>query len=95
MSMLTLPQIAEHITTHLKRMEANPTINTAPGMRPESTMRIFVRPWAYHSGSKLALIYRAWDVHSPAYLTKSEAQKYLEWLDAGNSGRHYEALKTA
>jgi hypothetical protein len=29
----------------------------------------------------------------PTSRTKSEALRYLEWLDAGNNGRHFEALR--
>lgn len=92
---LTLPEIAERITAHLKRMEADPQINTVVSAHPRSTLREYVDPWAYAAGSRLALIYQTWLSKYPDHISKAEALTYLAWLDAGNNGSHRTALAPA
>jgi len=45
----------------------------------------------YSGGSKLGVRYISYQ--SQTFLTRSEAEAYLAWLDAGNVGRHYRSLE--
>jgi len=86
----TLAELAECINRHLKRFEADPVIN-APDPRRGDT-RPFFYAWAsYRVGSKMSVQYISYQGASK--LSKAEATEYLAWLDAGNVGRHYEALR--
>jgi hypothetical protein len=81
-----LAEVAARISAHLKRFEADPTIN-APRPRHGDTRRY------YHTntrvaGARVAVTYITYQ--GASNLTKSEALAYLVWLDAGNVGRHYE-----
>jgi hypothetical protein len=92
-------ELAQRIDVHLKRFEKDPTIN--PGKRFDKQ----VNKWMpdkrgvhdyYGAGARndrhrVRVSYITY--HDGAHLSIEEAQKYLAWLDAGNVGRHFEALK--
>ncbi len=78
-----LAEIAERITAHLKRMERNPEIERGVGFR-----LMYSRAW--DSGPVVRITYVG---QGSIALRKADALKYLEWLDAGNNGRHWEALR--
>lgn len=79
-------EIAERIRAHLKRFEADPKINVRTHLVLHPC-RKFYQAGAWASGRYVWVTYIAYQASSA--LTKSEAERYLAWLDAGNVGRHY------
>lgn len=83
--MIGLAEIARRIEAHLTRFEkAQPRDAT-----PAKTLYWHSR--AYRAGNRVAICYISYQVRST--LSKQEAVRYLSWLDAGNEGRHWEALR--
>lgn len=84
---MKLPEIAKRLNAHLQRLEGDKRVNyQKPGR---------ISPY-YCAGASAGRRYVGVSYVSfqgTSYLTKTEARKYLDWLDAGNIGRHYEALK--
>lgn len=89
-----LAEIAERISVHLKRFESDTgDINrdehghgvNGRGLRP------YYLAQAVAVGSRVFVQYISYQGHSS--LKKNEALAYLEWLDAGNVGRHFEAAR--
>jgi len=90
MTKLLLKEITERIHLHLRRMELDPSINTVD---PTTGRGILHRSGCRPSGSRVFVWYV--DASGPAWLARKEAEEYLEWLDAGNHGRHSDAgIKT-
>lgn len=85
----TLKESASGISAHLERFEADPAINTP--LDHKSGLRHY-----YNAGSAARLRrVRVWYV-SYQYVTKltrSEAMRYLDWLDAGNVGTHWKCFR--
>ena len=81
MTIPKLAEIADRINAHLKRMEAE----QGRPMKMEDTR--FFQAVAYPAGSKVGVSYISFQ--GASMLTKAEALAYLEWLDAGNAGKHY------
>ena len=91
---LKLGDLAERIHQHLQRFEADPDINQFPerDRRHQRGLKPYFHASArYAGGSKMWVTYISYQGRSK--LTKAEATAYLAWLDAGNVGRHYEALR--
>ena len=87
---MTMKELAAGIDAHLKRFEADPVIN-AKVERGGSKLRPYYGTGAgYWGGRYLQVQYISYQ--KPSTLSKAEAEAYLAWLDAGNVGRHYEAL---
>ena len=82
---MTLAEIAKRITEHLKVFESDPTINAVNRSGSRPYYNAFARP----AGSRVAVVYVSYQ--SRTCLTKTEALRYLEWLDAGNVGKHWTA----
>lgn len=81
--------LAARINVHLRRFEADHKINT--NTKPDRTgLARFYNAWCGASGSRIFTTYISYQGQSS--LTRTEAQRYLAWLDAGNVGRHFEAL---
>lgn len=84
-----LADIAKRIDAHLKRFEADPKINKArkgtEGLHPFYVAR------AHASGRFVYVTYITYQGNS--HINREEAERYLAWLDAGNVGRHWEALR--
>jgi hypothetical protein len=80
---LALTEIARRIDAYLKRFEADPAINIL-------TCRRYIHPYwkagAYQTGRYVGIKYVSFQ--GAFNLTREEAEKYLDWLDAGNIGRH-------
>ena len=75
---LTLEIIAERIHKHLLLME--------------DSVNWLWHPACFEAGRYVGIKYkRFWNAD---YISKAEALEYLAWLEAGNAGLHYEALKT-
>ena len=86
---MKLAEIAGGINAHLKRFEADPKIN------PPAENDGF-RPYYYASAGVAGrwidityILFQGW-----SHLSKADAWRYLAWLDAGNVGRHWEALES-
>ena len=84
---MKLEELAARIAEHLKRFEADPVIN-APN--PVSKARPFYQAIAVRTGRYVAVQYVSYQHTS--HLTRDEAEKYLAWLDAGNVGKHHQAI---
>ena len=80
---LTLGEIADQINAHLQRLEANAECG-----------KHWDEAGASYEGGRYMLV-RYVRLHGEASLTKDEALAYLEWLEAGNEGRHYEQRRGA
>lgn len=81
-------EIARQIDAHLKRFESDSTIN-AP-------MKSGTHPYfnAVSHASERGWVYVTYvSYQGTCCLRKSEAIKYLQWLDAGNIGQHWKAVK--
>lgn len=93
--------LAQKIDVHLKRFERDPKIN--PGKRYDDKKRKWVPdPKGVHDyycagagGDRHRVWVRYITYQGGRHLSIEEAQKYLAWLDAGNVGRHYEAIREA
>lgn len=85
---MTLTEIGDRINRHLKRFEADPAINVRD---PEYRMSRFYVANAARAGRYVQVTYVTY--LGGTNLTRDEAERYLAWLDAGNVGRHYEALR--
>jgi len=89
---MKLKEIAGKIHQHLKRFEADATINAAIKRGGGSlSLSPYYQAGSYATGKYVGVWYVSF--HGTSYLTKQEAIRYLAWLDAGNVGRHYEALE--
>lgn len=90
---LTAKQLGELIRAHLVAFEVDPIINE-PKARPGSGgMKL---PFLFEAGSfgERKYVYVQYKLnHGYSKLTRDEAERYLRWLDAGNVGRHHEALR--
>lgn len=80
---LTLTEIAARIHAHLKRFEADPKIN----VRDEHQTQPYYYAGASRAGNRVAISYVSYQ-HTWK-ITRGEALAYLEWLDAGNVGKHF------
>ncbi len=85
----TMKELAAQINAHLKRFESDPQIN-AP--KPQSGLSPYYHAGAwYWRGSRMSVQYIGYQ--GPSSITRDEATRYLEKLDAGFVGRHFEALR--
>lgn len=79
---MKLKEIAEKINAHLKRIEAK---------QDKTAQNKWCSAGAGQSGSKVFVVYVSYQ--GKTCLTTREAEAYLAWLDAGNAGPHYQAVK--
>jgi len=91
--MATMKELAAGIDNHLKRFEADPVINAKVEGRGSRLARFYGAGASYWRGRYLLVQYISYQ--GPLTLSKAEAEAYLAWLDAGNVGRHHEALRAA
>lgn len=80
----TLTEIAKRIDAHLKRFEADPELNPTDA---RYQTRPFYMAGASRAGNRVSVLYVAY--RSSSTLTRSKAEAYLAWLDAGNVGSHF------
>ena len=85
--MAMMKELAAGIDAHLKRFEADPVINA-----PSSEYRTRPYYYAYCSSAGGRVYVQYVTYQGSSHLSKAQAEAYLAWLDAGNVGRHYEAL---
>lgn len=81
----TLKEIARRINAHLKRFEADPEINKVNSARASS----YYNAGASARGGWVSITYVSYQ--GSTALRRDKAQQYLDWLDAGNVGRHVAA----
>lgn len=92
---MNLAEIAERISAHLHRFEADPIINAPINARPDepySGHHPYYHPYAVSNGRTIHIAYVTYQGRS--ILSKAQAITYLEWLDAGNVGRHHRIIGT-
>ena len=83
-----LKEIAARIYAKLKQFAADPKVNKRNGG--------VARFWmvnAYDAGRFVGVIYVSYQ--GPSMLKKQQALAYMEWLEAGNVGTHYEFEQAA
>ena len=78
---MRLTDIAEKIDTHLKRFEASKKINK---LDKKHNTQPYYNAGAYQGGNKVRVKYISYQ--GGTMLDKTEALRYLAWLDAGNVG---------
>lgn len=83
--------IAKRISNRLKWLEKNDN-PTMPGNHDGSLKR-FWNAGAYRAGRYVKVWYVSYQ--GGRNLTFDEAERYAQYLEDGNNGRHYEALRTA
>lgn len=94
-------ELAQKIDAHLKRFERDPKIN--PGKRYDNERKKWVSDPTglrdYFGAGARGDRHRVWIIYityqGGRHLSIEDAEKYLAWLDAGNVGRHFEALREA
>lgn len=86
---LPLRVLAERITNHLRRFEADPSINT-PITPDQPGLPRFYQAGAWVAGSRLGICYVSYQ--NGTTLSADDAALYLRWLDLGHTGRHSQLL---
>lgn len=79
---MKLAEVAARIHAHLKRFEADPAINVV-----RNGLNAYWNVRTVASGSRVFVTYVAYQ--GLTSLSKADALAYLEWLDAGNIGKHF------
>ncbi len=82
---MKLKEIAEQINAYLKRFESTKKINK---LDRKYKTRPYYHASARQAGSKVAIIYISFQTWS--HLSKTDAERYLAWLDADNVGKHFD-----
>ncbi len=85
---MRLKELAEAISTHLKRFEEDPLINVPKEQR---RLKPYFRTGACVAGRYVSVTYVSFQ--GPIHLTKDEAERYLARLNEGFIGRHFAALR--
>lgn len=87
MSQLSLTEIADRINKHLKRFEAD-----RGGVNKPSPQGLgeYYNAGAHRAGPVVSIVYISYQGRTT--LTRDEALAYLDWLEAGNAGRHSDAV---
>jgi len=91
--------LAQKIDAHLKRIEGDPTLNL--GKRFDKERKEWVPDekgvHGYYGARAHGDKYRVWIIYvtyqGGSYLSIEDAEKYLAWLDVGNVGPHFAALR--
>lgn len=79
---MKLAEIADKISAHLQRIEADPKLNSPPH---GGTMRPYFQAGAWAAGRYVQVRYISYQ--GSWSMPKSVAAAYLAWLDAGNTGK--------
>lgn len=80
---MTLTEICNRIQSHLTRFSRDPELRETP----KGYARYFY-PRCYRGGAYARIRYVSYQ-HTSS-LKRAEAEAYLDWLNAGNVGTHYE-----
>ena len=81
-------EIAERIQTHLQRFERDPKLNKRRGSQG---LLSYWLPRASRRGRLVRVVYVAYQ--GGTALSKAEAEEYLDALDSGFVGTHWEAQR--
>lgn len=85
---MSMTEIAREIGKYLAKFEADPKISRVT----TSSGQLITYFWNSHASASGRWIYVTYiSYQGGRNLSKKEALEYLEWLRAGNVGRHYEA----
>lgn len=98
---MKLDEIAKRIAAHLRRFERDPEINrkrkydeaAKRWVDHQGGLGSYWHASAQRAGSRVAVVYVSYQ--GATNLTRGEALAYLAWLDAGNVGTHWSALRLA
>ena len=88
-----LDTTATRIAAHLRRFEDDPEHNAPTGVAGHTPMHPYYHPSAYRGGRYVMVSYMSYQGYTP--LSKVEALAYLDWLDHGGVGTHYEMRRQA
>jgi len=91
--------LGQKIDAHLKRIEGDPALN--PRRRFDKEREEWVLDPrgvpAYYRAGAAGDRHRVWVIYvtyqGGSYMSIEDAEKYLAWLEAGNVGRHFKALR--
>jgi len=87
-----LADLARHIDGYLQKFEADKKINKPHNGKDGGTTPYW-RAGACVAGRYVSVQYVSYQGQSN--LTKEQARIYLDWLHAGNVGKHWTALEAA
>jgi hypothetical protein len=87
----SLTELAARIDAHLKRLEADATVNRYGDERDTRGLRPFYSAGAYPGGRFVMVAYVSYQGASS--LTRDEAIRYLEYLADGGTARHWSVLR--
>jgi predicted Holliday junction resolvase-like endonuclease len=85
---LSMKVLAARISEHLHRFERDLKINARDPVYRTSP---FYCAHASAAGAYVRIVYVTYQ--GGRNFKREDAEKYLAWLDAGNVGKHYEALE--
>lgn len=88
---MKLAEIAAQINAHLKRLQADEAWNRRDRVDRDGRRKVYSvlqSVNASQAGRYVGVTYVSYQGRTN--LTKAEALAYLEWLDDGNKGRHFE-----
>ena len=91
--------LAQKINAHLRRIENDKVLN--PGRRFDKDHKTWVPDEmgtrSFYGARAMGDRHRVWIIYvtyqGGNYVPIADAETYLAWLDAGNVGRHFEALR--
>lgn len=83
---MKLDEIASEISSYLQKFERDKTINKYKDGREGTSPYYYASAW--RAGSYVSIRYISYQCESK--LRKAEALAYLEWLRAGNVGKHFD-----
>lgn len=91
--------LGQKIDAHLRRIEGDLALN--PPKRFDEVRKAWVPDpagmCAYYGARARGDRHRVWVIYvsfqGGSYMSIEDAATYLAWLDAGNVGRHFEALR--
>jgi hypothetical protein len=91
---ITNEELAARIYAHLVAAEADADWNSYESSSGMNLSHLFgARAWSTKRGKYVYVTYVAYQGNNR--LSRGDALAYLEWLDAGNRGRHFECQRSA
>ena len=93
--------LGQKINAHLQRIEHDKVLN--PSKRYDNVQKTWVPDErgvsSFYEARARGDRHRVWIIYvtyqNGSYLSVEDAETYLAWLDAGNVGRHFAALRVA
>lgn len=84
-------EVADKIDAHLKRWEADKRGVNRDDRRDGAGCRPYYCAGSWAAGGWVCICYVSYQGVSK--VRAEQAEKYLRWIEAGNVGRHYQALR--